>query len=82
MKNKDQIRQFIKECIKEILENELSPSTKPDIAEPDTDTPKKPKRRTLTPPKVAPQTRPKASTNENEEELLNKITQKYRSLKK
>ena len=82
--NQDQLKKLIKERIKKLIdENQPSPSKspKPDVLEPDTDTPSRPeRRRTLTPPKEAPKTRPKA-TNENEEELLNKIATKYRSLK-
>jgi hypothetical protein len=50
---------------------ETAPGTKPTT----------PKRRTLTPPKEAPETRPKAM-NENEEEIVNQIVKKYFELKK
>lgn len=82
--NQDQLRKLIRERVRQLLENQPAPSQpKPDVAEPDTDTPSKPKprRRTLTPPEEAPSTKPKASTNENEEELLDKIAKKYQSLK-
>lgn len=77
-----QLRNLIRRRIKNLLESPApAPEKKPDVAEPDTDTPRKPRRRTLTPPKEAPNTRPKASTNENEDELINKIAQKYKKLK-
>ena len=80
--NKNQLRKLIRERVRQLLENQPAPSKpEPGIAEPDTDTPTKPRRRTLKPPKEAPNTRPKSSTNENEEELLNKIAKKYQSLK-
>jgi len=80
--NETQLRNLIRKRIKNLLESPApAPEKEPDIAEPDTDTPRKPRRRTLTPPKEAPNTRPKASTNENEDELINKIAQKYKKLK-
>lgn len=80
--NETQLRNLIRRRIKSLLEAPApAPEKEPDIAEPDTDTPRKPRRRTLTPPKEAPNTRPKASTNENEDELINKIAQKYKKLK-
>lgn len=52
-------------------DTETMPGTKPTT----------PKRRTLTPPKETPETRPKAMT-ENEDELVQKIVAKYKELKK
>jgi hypothetical protein len=53
---------------------------------PDTETvpgtkPTTPKRRTLTPPKEAPETRPKA-VKEGDDEIVQKIVAKYKELKK
>lgn len=80
----DKLKKLIRENIKQILENQPAPSKspKPDVAEPDTDTPAKPRRRTLAPPKESPKTKPKATTNESEEELLSKIAKRYQALKK
>jgi hypothetical protein len=50
----------------------VKPTTKPEI---------KPKRRTLSPPKEAPNTRPKAIA-ENEKAIVNKISNRFKNLSK
>lgn len=71
-----------------LLQEENLEENQPAPAKPDKDTetlpgtkPTTPKRRTLTPPKEAPETRPKAKMNENDEEIINKIVKKYFELK-
>lgn len=55
------------------------PETKPDTdTEPDT----VPRRRKLRHPSTTPETRPKAMFNENEKDLLKKITSRFSNLKK
>ena len=71
-----------------LLKEENLEENQPAPAQPKHDTetvpgtkPTTPKRRTLTPPKETPETRPKAMA-ENEDELVQKIVAKYKELKK
>jgi 8-oxo-dGTP pyrophosphatase MutT (NUDIX family) len=57
----------------EIKETETKPLVKPEV-KPET----KPKRRTLSPPEHAPETKPKAKLTE--EEMINKIAQRFKEL--
>lgn len=82
---KSELRQLVKEAI---LESNPQPQrVSPDretITKPETDTPeRKPKRRTLTPPTEAPNTKPKAEgvIKENEQDITNKIVQRFNKLK-
>ena len=82
---KSELRQLVKEAI---LESNPQPQrVSPDretITKPETDTPeRKPKRRTLTPPTEAPNTKPKAEgvIKENEQQISDKIAQRYNNLK-
>lgn len=79
-----ELRRLIVEAIKAYEPAPAKPDRKPGIAEPPTkpNTPA-PKRRTLTPPKEAPKTKPKAEgkVNENEKQILNKIVNRFKSSK-
>lgn len=81
---KDLLKNIIKEEIKKILSEKPQPEiapTKPGTKEKEkTETQPKPKRRTLTPPSESPNTRPKALMKEEEKELVNKITQRFKKL--
>jgi hypothetical protein len=83
-------RKELKQIIKEVL-SENQPQISPKrqaperetITKPETDTPeRKPKRRTLAPPTEAPSTKPKAEgvIKENEEDIANKIAQRFNKL--
>ena len=86
-----QLKWLIREQIRSIKENNAPVPSKPkDKPQVHPGTPEKPKkRRPLTPPKDAPNTRPKAESNckcggevnENEQEIVNKITQRFKSKK-
>ena len=81
---KDKLKKMIKEEIKAILseknQTETAP-TKPGTKEKEeTEVEPKRKRRTLTPPSESPNTRPKALMKEEEKELVNKITQRFKKL--
>ena len=85
---KQELRETIRRIIKQaLIENQPAttpskPKTEPGIAEPGTKEPTKPKRRTLTPPTEAPDTKPKAKVNESEKELINKIAARFKHLQK
>jgi len=70
------------EIIRLMLENEIITQPKPKV-KPTTKPEPKPVRRPLTPGKHVPKTAPKAEgkVNENEQGLIDKITQRYKSLK-
>ncbi len=83
------IKQIIKEEIQKLLKEwepqrqpvqpKVRPSVEPDVMEPGTKPEISPKRRTLTPNReTTPNTRPKALM---EKEILDKITQRFKSLK-
>jgi hypothetical protein len=75
-----ELRSFIKETIKQIKENQPATApTKPTIApsKPGTDKPKP--RRPLGNPNVQP--KPKANMSESEQDMINKIVQRYKSKK-
>lgn len=71
-----------KKIVKENQPAPAKPKTEPGITEPGTKEPTKPKRRTLTPPTEAPDTKPKAKVNESEKELINKIAARFKHLQK
>ena len=84
------LREIIKEEINSLLERwepqrqpsapeRVRPSVEPAIKEPDEKTKPRPKRRTLRPPTESPDTKPKALM---EKEIMDRITQRFRSLKK
>lgn len=87
---KSELRQIIREEIGKIVnENQPQPSkpttrptVEPDVMEPGTKEPVKPKRRTLAPPTEAPDTKPKASMKENEKQIADKIAQRFKKLSK
>ena len=55
--------------------------TKPVVAPPTTKPGVTPKRRTLTPPKEAPKTNPKAISEEDTQEMIGKIIQRFKKLR-
>jgi hypothetical protein len=57
-------------------ENETKPVTAPPTTKPGVT----PKRRTLTPPKPAPKTNPKALSEEDKQEMIGKIVQRFKKL--
>lgn len=75
---KNIIREEISKLFKE-GDTQTAPAPEPTTAptEPDVKPGEKPRRRTLTPPKTAPAPKPKAKTSPT----INKIVQRYRSLK-
>jgi hypothetical protein len=78
---KSELRKLIREELQQMSYSPqiAEPKTKPDIdTEPDT----VPRRRKLRRPSTAPETRPKAMFNENEKDLLKKITSRFSNLKK
>ena len=86
---KSELRQIVREEIGKVVnENQLQPSKpsrpspEPDVMEPGTKEPVKPKRRTLAPPTEAPDTKPKASMKENEKQIADKIAQRFKKLSK
>jgi len=89
--NIPQLKWLVREEINKIKQNNPTPTKPKDKPEVHPGTPEKPKkRRPLTPPKESPQPGPKAmkedcdcnKVNESEREILNKITQRFRSRKK
>jgi hypothetical protein len=77
---KSELRKLIREELQQMSYSPQTaePETKPDIdTEPDT----APRRRKLRRPSTAPETRPKAMFNENEKDLLKKITSRFSNLK-
>ena len=78
---KKEIRKALREAGYEPSPNR--PKREPGIAEPPTKPEKNPKRRTLTPPKEAPQTKPKAEgkIKKGEKNILNKIVNRYKKFK-
>lgn len=81
---KSEIRQIVKEVLSENQPQRVTPERET-ITKPETDTPeRKPKRRTLTPPTEAPNTKPKAEgvIKENEQDVANKIAQRFNKLSK
>lgn len=82
---KSQLKQIIREEIRSTLLGRENPSRAPEPttipAEPDTEE-EKDRRRTIRPPEEAPNTRPKALMKEEEKEVMNKITQRFKKLKK
>ena len=60
-------------------ENETKPVTAPPTTKPGV-TPER-KRRTLTPPKEAPKTNPKAISEEDTQEMIGKIIQRFKKLR-
>ena len=84
MKTSD-LKQIIKEVLMEnqpkVAPSRPQPTT---IPRPDTKPEPKPKRRTLTPPIEAPTTKPKAEgvIKENEQDVANKIAQRFNKLSK
>lgn len=78
---KTELREIVKEIVKEVRGNNTQPN-KPletPVIEPDTIPSKKPKRRTLTPPADSPDTKPKAEGVE--QELSNKMADRFNNLK-
>jgi hypothetical protein len=77
--NLKELNKLIKETILEKYgspaPSKPAPSREPGIAEPDTKP--QPKRRTLTPPKEAPATKPKAESKD----IINKIVKRYKGAK-
>ena len=79
---KSDLYKIIKEEIKNLLK-EKTTITKPTVKPAPTETEPTPtRRRTLTPPKEAPNTKPKALMEKDEQELINKITQRFKRLSK
>lgn len=72
------LREF-KQVVRSIVQENL-PATKPNRPEVHPGTPEKPKkRRTLTPPKTAPATEPKAESQIREGDILSKIAQRFKT---
>ena len=81
MKN-PKLTKTIKEAILKILsENQpMIAPTKPGTKEKEETETKPPRRRSLTPPEESPNTRPKALMKEEEKELIDKITKRFKNL--
>ena len=80
---KSQLRQIVKEEIKKILTERENPLRAPEPTtipvKPDTEKERE-RRRTISPPEQAPDTRPKALMKEEEKELMNKIAKRFKTL--
>lgn len=78
---KSEIKEIIKEFIKSNKPQPTLPTPDIETAEPDIET-KPIRRRTLTPPTEAPETKPKAQNEGEEMDLANKIGKRFSKLSK
>jgi hypothetical protein len=78
---KSELKEIIKEFIKSNKPQPTPYNPDVEIAEPDTET-KPVRRRTLTPPTEAPETKPKAQKEGEEMDLANKIGKRFSELSK
>lgn len=86
--NIKKLKEYLKKEIREVLANSPKPSPskpqhEPDVLEPGTKEPTKPKRRTLQPDReTTPTPKPKAGLKENEKQIIDKIAKRFKDLNK